>query len=149
MIKTTLNKSRREELSYVFRLFDRENKGKLSFIQFRQTLQSIGIYLTKQELDFLKYEENIRGGFDLQDLYSIGEVFYNDTEIKRKVKQSLGMHFPNSAKINLDELKRILVTLGAQLRVDRSEIEQFLSFYIGNDGKTLDFDRFVELVLSE
>ncbi|AFZ81517.1 hypothetical protein BEWA_009300 [Theileria equi strain WA] len=141
--------SQREELCCVFRLFDRNREGKLSLTQFKQMLQAIGIYLTKQELEFLEYEGHIRGGFSLQDLYAIGEVFYNDTVIKEKVKQSLRSHFPGSTKISKETLERLLITLGAQLRVGRSEVQQFLKFYVGDGREDMDFDRFIELVLSE
>eukprot|EP00375_Theileria_parva_P001636 XP_764309.1 hypothetical protein [Theileria parva strain Muguga] len=55
MVSESLTRDRKNELKYAFRLYDKDGDGKLSFNTFKTLLKSIGIHLTKGELEFLKY----------------------------------------------------------------------------------------------
>ncbi|KAF5153277.1 EF hand family protein [Theileria parva strain Muguga] len=150
MVSESLTRDRKNELKYAFRLYDKDGDGKLSFNTFKTLLKSIGIHLTKGELEFLKYEEGVRGGFSLENLYALGESFYTNSVIKEKVMESLKEHFNNSTHLDKYELKKLLIKLGKQVRASEREIESFFKFYINDQvSKDLTIERFVDEALME
>ncbi|KAK2196478.1 bifunctional EF-hand domain pair/EF-hand domain [Babesia duncani] len=122
--KMTLHlRSRKSELSYAFKRFDKSRLGVLSHVQFVRLLGAIGIHLTRQELKFLQFgwctfsqdiatEEDIRGGFTLEDLEALGRDFYNDEVIATKVLESLQEHFGPCNTLDKQELASVLMKLG-------------------------------------
>uniref|UniRef100_A0A3B0N689 EF hand/EF-hand domain containing protein, putative n=1 Tax=Theileria annulata TaxID=5874 RepID=A0A3B0N689_THEAN len=138
-------KTEKNELKYAFRLYDKDCDGKLSFNTFKTLIKSIGIHLTKGELEFLEYEESVRGGFTLENLYALGESFYTNSVIKEKVVESLKEHFNNSTYLDKFELKKVLIKLGNHLRASEQEIESFFKFYINDEvSKNFTVERFVD-----
>ncbi|UVC50132.1 hypothetical protein MACK_004002 [Theileria orientalis] len=138
-------RTEKSELQYVFRLYDKDRTGKLSFSTLKTLLKSIGIYPTKGELEFLEYEETVRGGFTLDDLYALGDSFYTNSVIKQNVMESLKCHFNNYEVFNEAELKNLLIKLGKRLRVGESEIDSFFRFYINDKPSSeLTYEKFID-----
>ncbi|BAM41872.1 uncharacterized protein TOT_040000252 [Theileria orientalis strain Shintoku] len=138
-------RTEKSELQYVFRLYDKDRTGKLSFSTLKTLLKSIGIYPTKGELEFLEYEESVRGGFTLDDLYALGDSFYTNSVIKQNVMESLRCHFNNFDVFNETELKNLLIKLGKRLRVGESEIDSFFRFYINDKPSSeLTYEKFID-----
>ncbi|GBE58803.1 Pb-reticulocyte binding protein [Babesia ovata] len=139
-------KTERQELEYAFRLFDTRRKGSLTFLELKSLLTSIGISLTRNELSYLQMEEDIRGGFILEDLYALATSVYTDGVIRQRLAQSLEAHFPKQERVSRKDLEPLLYKLGRRLLVDPAEIETCLNVYCsGGNGDQISISNFIDM----
>ena len=126
-----------------------DRQGEISYDQFVLLLKSIGIIVSKRDLQAIQAEYEHRGRFSYDDLLAVGSVMYNNDVLKHDLMQAFAVMDPQkTGNIPLTEFKHVMKSLGLAIKLSPGELTTLLHDADPNKTGVCKYEDFIDRIIN-
>jgi len=145
--KSQLDKAEIHQLKQAFKFFDKNGDGTISTEEIDIVMKSIGLQISKQELDDLMadLDENGDGHMDFDEFVQMMDRRMSIRSQRAEIEDTFKFFDKNGdGKITFDELKEVLITLGEE--VTDKDVWDMIKEADTNGDNAIDFEEFMVMM---
>ena len=112
-------------------------------------LQAIGVVCSARDLEALQAEYALRGMFDFEDLMQVGLATYTNESVALDILAGFEvLDRTGTGRLSTDEVRRILRSVGTELKLTDAEIDDIIHFADPEDFGSVDYALMVKRLIN-